>query len=153
MPAHFPSDDFSLARFDGTCLFEHEDPRQGQHAEWGTLCYNYGRSEVKSFLIGSAIYWLDRFGIDGFRVDAVASMLYLDYGRKEGEWIANKDGGNYNYEAIAFLKQFNQAIHEEHPSVVSIAEESTAFLKSPNLRIQEVWVLISNGIWDGCMTL
>ena len=129
VPAHFPSDDFSLARFDGTCLFEHEDPRQGQHAEWGTLCYNYGRSEVKSFLIGSAIYWLDRFGIDGFRVDAVASMLYLDYGRKEGEWIANKDGGNYNYEAIEFLKQFNQAIHEEHPSVVSIAEESTAFPK------------------------
>ena len=129
VPAHFPSDDFSLARFDGTCLFEHEDPRQGQHAEWGTLCYNYGRSEVKSFLIGSAIYWLDRFGVDGFRVDAVASMLYLDYGRKEGEWIANKDGGNYNYEAIEFLKQFNQAIHEEHPSVVSIAEESTAFPK------------------------
>ena len=129
VPAHFPSDEFSLARFDGTCLFEHEDPRQGKHAEWGTLCYNYGRSEVKSFLIGSAICWLDRFGIDGFRVDAVASMLYLDYGRNQGEWIPNKDGGNYNYEAIEFLKQFNQAIHQEYPAVVSIAEESTAFPK------------------------
>ena len=87
VPAHFPSDDFSLSSFDGTCLFEHEDPRQGLHAEWGTLCYNYGRPEVRSFLIGSAISWLDRFGVDGFRVDAVASMLYLDYGRKDGEWI------------------------------------------------------------------
>ena len=127
VPAHFPADEFALSRFDGTCLFEHEDPRQGAHAEWGTLCYNYGRPEVRSFLIGSAIAWLDRFGVNGFRVDAVASMLYLDYGRKDGQWIPNKDGGNYNYEAIGFLKQFNQAIHEEYPSVISIAEESTAF--------------------------
>ena len=127
VPAHFPSDEFALSRFDGTCLFEHEDPRQGQHAEWGTLCYNYGRAEVRSFLIGSAIAWLDRFGIDGFRVDAVASMLYLDYGREDGQWIPNKDGGNHNLEAIDFLRQFNQAIHEEYPQVISIAEESTAF--------------------------
>ena len=127
VPAHFPADEFSLSRFDGTCLFEHQDPRQGQHAEWGTLCYNYGRPEVRSFLIGSAIAWLDRFGIDGFRVDAVASMLYLDYGRRDDEWIPNKDGGNHNLEAIDFLKQFNQAIHEEYPHVMSIAEESTAF--------------------------
>ena len=109
VPAHFPSDEFALSRFDGTCLFEHEDPRQGQHAEWGTLCYNYGKPEVRSFLSGSAITWLDRFGVDGFRVDAVASMLYLDYGRRDNEWIPNKDGGNYNLEAIDFLKQFNQA--------------------------------------------
>ena len=129
VPAHFPADDFSLSRFDGTCLFEHEDPRQGRHAEWGTLCYNYGRAEVRSFLIGSAISWIERFGVDGFRVDAVASMLYLDYGRKDGEWVPNCQGGNHNLEAIEFLKQFNQAIHEEFPDVVSIAEESTAFPK------------------------
>ena len=127
VPAHFPADEFALSRFDGTCLFEHQDPRLGKHAEWGTLCFNYGRPEVRSFLIGSAIAWIDRFGIDGFRVDAVASMIYLDYGRKDGEWIPNRDGSNYNLEAIDFLKQFNQAIHEEYPHVVSIAEESTAF--------------------------
>ena len=129
VPAHFPADDFSLSRFDGTCLFEHEDPRQGRHAEWGTLCYNYGQAEVRSFLIGSAISWIERFGIDGFRVDAVASMLYLDYGRNDDEWVPNCHGGNHNLEAIEFLKQFNQAIHEEFPNVVSIAEESTAFPK------------------------
>ena len=127
VPAHFPADEFALSRFDGTCLFEHEDPRQGRHAEWGTLCYNYGRPEVRSFLIGSAIAWVDRFAIDGFRVDAVASMLYLDYGRNDGEWVPNRQGGNHNLEAIDFLKQFNQAIHEEYPHVISIAEESTAF--------------------------
>ncbi len=129
VPAHFPADEFSLARFDGTCLFEHEDPRQGKHAEWGTLCYNYGRAEVRSFLIGSALYWLDRFGVDGYRVDAVASMLYLDYGRQAGEWIPNREGGNHNLEAIGFLQQFNQAVHQEHPNVITIAEESTAFPK------------------------
>ena len=127
VPAHFPSDEFALARFDGTCLFEHEDPRKGMHAEWGTLCFNYGRAEVRSFLIGSAIAWLDRFGVDGFRVDAVASMLYLDYARKDGEWCPNEFGGNENLEAIDFIKQFNQAIHEEYPDVISIAEESTSF--------------------------
>ncbi len=129
VPAHFPADDFSLARFDGTCLYEHDDPRMGKHAEWGTLCYNYGRPEVRSFLIGSAIAWLDRFGVDGFRVDAVASMLYLDYARKDGEWIPNCFGGNENLEAIDFIKQFNQAIHEEFPEIISIAEESTSFPK------------------------
>ena len=129
VPGHFPTDEFSLSRFDGTCLYEHEDPRQGQHAEWGTLCYNYGRPEVKSFLIGSAIAWLERYGIDGFRVDAVASMLYLDYGRNEDEWIPNKYGGNHNLEAIDFIKDFNRAIHEEFSHAISIAEESTAFPK------------------------
>ncbi len=132
VPAHFPSDDFALARFDGTCLFEHEDPRKGMHAEWGTLCFNYGRAEVRSFLIGSAISWLDRFGVDGFRVDAVASMLYLDYARKDGEWQPNELGGNENLEAIDFIKQFNQAIHEEYPDVISIAEESTSFPQITN---------------------
>ena len=132
VPAHFPSDEFALARFDGTCLFEHEDPRKGMHAEWGTLCFNYGRAEVRSFLIGSAIAWLDRFGVDGFRVDAVASMLYLDYARKEGEWCPNEYGGNENLEAIEFIKQFNQAIHEEYPDVISVAEESTSFPQITN---------------------
>lgn len=127
VPAHFPSDEFALARFDGTCLFEHEDPRQGRHAEWDTLIFNYGRGEVKSFLIGSAISWLERFGVSGYRVDAVASMLYLDYGRKDGEWVPNRRGGNHNLEAIDFIRQFNQSIHEEFPGVISIAEESTAF--------------------------
>jgi 1,4-alpha-glucan branching enzyme len=127
VPAHFPSDEFALARFDGTCLFEHQDPKQGMHAEWGTLCFNYGRAEVRSFLIGSAIAWLDRFGVDGFRVDAVASMLYLDYARKEGEWCPNIFGGNENLEAIDFIKQFNDAIHQEYPNIMSIAEESTSF--------------------------
>ena len=126
VPAHFPADEFALANFDGTCLFEHQDPRQGRHAEWDTLIFNYGRPEVRSFLIG-ALCWLDRFGVSGFRVDAVASMLYLDYGRKEGEWIPNREGGNHNLEAIDFIRQFNQAIHEEYPGVISIAEESTAF--------------------------
>ncbi len=127
VPAHFPADEFALSRFDGTCLFEHEDPRQGRHAEWDTLIFNYGRAEVRSFLIGSALAWIDRFGISGFRVDAVASMLYLDYGRQEGEWVPNRMGGNHNLEAIEFIRQFNQAIHEEYPQVISIAEESTAF--------------------------
>ena len=99
------------------------------HAEWGTLCFNYGRAEVRSFLIGSAVAWLDRFGVDGFRVDAVASMLYLDYARKEGEWCPNQFGGNENLEAIDFIRQFNDTIHQEYPNVVSIAEESTSFLK------------------------
>ena len=127
VPAHFPADEFALARFDGTCLFEHEDPRLGRHAEWDTLIFNYGQPEVRSFLIGSAVAWLDRFGVSGFRVDAVASMLYLDYGRKDGEWLPNREGGNENFEAIAFIRQFNQAIHEEYPDAISIAEESTAF--------------------------
>ena len=132
VPGHFPADEFSLARFDGTCLFEHEDPKQGLHAEWGTLCYNYGRPEVRSFLIGSAIAWMERFGVDGYRVDAVASMLYLDYARKEDEWIPNIYGGNENLEAIDFIKQFNHAVHEECPHLITIAEESTSFPQITN---------------------
>ena len=127
VPAHFPRDEWALARFDGTCLFEHEDPRKGAHQDWGTLIFNFGRHEVKNFLAANALYWCERFHVDGLRVDAVASMLYLDYSRKEGEWIPNKYGGRENLEAIEFLKHFNHLVHTEHPGVVTIAEESTAW--------------------------
>lgn len=127
VPGHFPKDSFALAEYDGSHLFEHSDPRQGQHQDWGTLIFNFGRKEVKSFLIGSAICWMDRFHIDGLRVDAVASMLYLDYSRKDGEWIPNEYGGRENIEAIDFLRSVNDAVHEEYPGTLMIAEESTAF--------------------------
>jgi 1,4-alpha-glucan branching enzyme len=127
VPAHFPRDSFALAQFDGTHLYEHEDPRLGAHMDWGTLIFNYGRHEVRCFLIASALSWLDRFHIDGLRVDAVASMLYLDYSRKAGEWIPNRYGGRENLEAIAFLRQVNDLVHQYYPGVATIAEESTAF--------------------------
>ena len=127
VPAHFPKDSFALARFDGTALYEHEDPRQGEHPDWGTLIFNYGRKEVVNFLVGSALSWIDRFHIDGLRVDAVASMLYLDYSRKEGEWIPNKYGGRENIEAIEFLRYFNDVVHRNYSGILTIAEESTAF--------------------------
>lgn len=127
VPAHFPRDDWALARFDGTALYEHEDPRKGSHQDWGTLIFNFGRLEVSNFLVANALYWCERFHIDGLRVDAVASMLYLDYSRKEGEWVPNQYGGRENLEAIEFLKKFNYLAHTEHPGVVTIAEESTAW--------------------------
>ena len=127
VPAHFPKDAFSLGRFDGTALYEHADPRKGEQKDWGTYIYNFGRHEVRNFLIGSALYFLDRFHIDGLRVDAVASMLYLDYSRKEGEWIPNEYGGNRNLEAIEFLRQLNTLTHGLFPGTVMIAEESTSF--------------------------
>ena len=127
VPAHFPRDEWCLARFDGTALYEHEDPRQGAHQDWGTLIFNFGRHEVRNFLIANALFWCERYHVDGLRVDAVASMLYLDYSRKEGEWIPNKYGGRENIEAIEFLKAFNHLVHTEHPGVVTIAEESTAW--------------------------
>ena len=127
VPAHFPRDEWALAKFDGTALFEHEDPRKGAHQDWGTLIFNFGRNEVSNFLVANALFWCERFHIDGLRVDAVASMLYLDYSRKEGEWIPNQFGGRENLEAIEFLKKFNHITQTEFPGVVTIAEESTAW--------------------------
>ena len=127
VPAHFPKDDFALARFDGTALYEHADPRQGEHPDWGTLVFNYGRTEVRNFLVANALYWLDEFHVDGLRVDAVASMLYLDYSRDDGEWIPNRWGGRENVDAIEFLRMFNTTVFAEHPGVLTAAEESTSW--------------------------
>ena len=137
VPGHFPKDDWALARFDGTALYEHEDPRLGEHQEWGTYIFNYGRNEVRNFLFANAHYWLAEFHIDGLRVDAVASMLYLDYARNEGEWLPNKFGGRENLEAIEFLKQLNVMVHEDFPGALTIAEESTA------------WPMISRPVYLG----
>jgi len=127
VPAHFPTDEHGLGRFDGTALYEHLDPRRGFHPDWNTLIYNFGRREVVSYLVNNALYWLERFHIDGLRVDAVASMLYLDYSRQPGEWVPNERGGNENLEAIAFLKRFNEEIYRANPGAFTIAEESTSY--------------------------
>jgi 1,4-alpha-glucan branching enzyme len=127
VPAHFPRDAWALARFDGTALYEHADPRRGEHPDWGSLIFNYGRNEVRNFLIASALYWLEEFHLDGLRVDAVASMLYLDYSRQSGEWVPNRFGGNEDLEAIEFLKELNTTVYHEHPSAITVAEESTAW--------------------------
>jgi 1,4-alpha-glucan branching enzyme len=137
VPAHFPKDDWALARFDGTALYEHEDPRQGEHQDWGTLIFNFGRHEVSNFLIANALSWCDRYHVDGLRVDAVASMLYLDYSRKEGQWIPNQHGGRENLEAVEFLKRFNHHVGVEFPGVVTVAEESTS------------WPMVSRPPWIG----
>lgn len=137
VPGHFPTDPHGLGRFDGTALYEHDDPRQGMHQDWGTLIYNYGRAEVANYLHANALFWLERYHLDGLRVDAVASMLYLDYSRKAGEWIPNRYGGNENIEAIAFLRRMNELAHGQHPGIMTVAEESTA------------WAGVSRPTWTG----
>lgn len=127
VPAHFPRDSYGLANFDGTCLYEHLDPRQGSHPHWGTLIYNYGRPEVSNYLIANALFWVEKYHADGIRMDAVASMLYLDYGKNDGEWVANMYGGKENLEAIEFMKHLNSIMKKRNPGVLSIAEESTAY--------------------------
>jgi 1,4-alpha-glucan branching enzyme len=139
VPGHFPRDDWALARFDGTALYEHDDPRRGAHPDWGTLVFNHGRREVRNFLLSNALYWLQEFHADGLRVDAVASMLYLDYSRREGEWIPNQYGGNEDLDAVSFLQELNQVVYGKEPGVISAAEESTA------------WPGVSRPIYLGCL--
>ena len=127
VPAHFPKDDYSLAHFDGTPLYEHGDPRKGAHPEWGTFIFDYGRKEISNYLISNALFWIDKYHIDGLRVDAVSSMLYLDYGRKAGEWVTNEYGGRENLDAIEFIRHLNSIVYDKYPHTLMIAEESTSF--------------------------
>lgn len=149
VPAHFTKDEHGLRRFDGTALYEHEDPRMGEHKDWDTCIFNFGRSEVMNFLISNVIYWLDEFHIDGLRVDAVASMLYLDYSREDGEWVANQYGGRENLEAIHFLRRFNEVSHEYYPGILTFAEESTSWQGVTKPTSSGASASILNGIWGG----
>ncbi|MEZ5226909.1 MAG: hypothetical protein R2710_09580 [Acidimicrobiales bacterium] len=152
LPSHFPSDEFALANFDGTHLYEHADPKEGWHPDWKSYIFNYGRHEVRSFLVSSAMSWIDRFHVDGIRVDAVASMLYRDYSRNEGEWVPNIYGGRENLEAIEFLRQFNTAIGADYPEVITIAEESTAFPGVARSVADGGSGSTTSGTWGGCTT-
>ena len=153
VPAHFPTDEHGLARFDGTALYEHADPRQGFHPDWNTAIYNFGRQEVFSFLINNALYWSEKFHVDGLRVDAVASMLYLDYSRKEGEWIPNEYGGRENLEAVAFLQAMNRAVYGKHPGRVTFAEEFDLVAQGLGARsTTAASASASSGTWAGCTT-
>lgn len=137
VPAHFPADAHGLVNFDGTALYEYADPKEGIHQDWGSVIYNYSRTEVSNYLVGNALYWIERYGVDGLRVDAVASMLYRDYSRAPGQWVPNKYGGRENLEAIAFLRKMNEIVGVERPEAVTMAEESTSF---PS---------VSRPVWDG----
>ena len=153
VPAHFPRDDFALARFDGTALYEHADPRRGAHPDWGTLVFNYGRHEVRNFLVANALFWLREYHVDGIRVDAVASMLYLDYSRKEGEWVPNEFGGREDLDAVAFLKELNEVLYGARAGrdlrgrgVDRLAGRLAAHLpRRPRASA-------SSGTWAGCTT-
>ena len=152
VPAHFPRDEWALARFDGTALYEHDDPRRGAHPDWGTLVFNLGRSEVQNFLLANALFWLREYHADGLRVDAVASMLYLDYSRKAGEWVPNRFGGREDLEAVAFLKELNELVHAREPGVISAAEESTAWPGVSRPTYVGGLGFGSSGTWAGCTT-
>ena len=152
VPAHFPRDEFGLARFDGTALYEHADPRRGEHPDWGTLMFNYGRHEVRNFLISNSLFWLREYHTDGIRVDAVASMLYLDYSRKEGEWVPNQFGGRENLEAVSFLKKFNEVIYGREPGIIWPPRSRPL---GPASRGRPTWAASgsgSSGTWVGCTT-
>ena len=152
VPAHFPRDAHGLADFDGEPLYEHPDPRLGEHPDWGTKIFNYSKNEVRNFLIASALYWIREFHVDGLRVDAVASMLYLDYGKQDGQWVANKYGGNENLDAIEFFKHMNSVIRGLNKGAMTIAERNPPHgLRLPQGLRMTVWALLSSGTWAGCM--
>ena len=153
VPAHFPRDEFALARFDGTALYEHADPRRGEHPDWGTLVFNYGRHEVRNFLISNALFWLREYHVDGIRVDAVASMLYLDYSRREGEWVPNQFGGREDLDAVAFLKEFNEVVYGREPGRAHRGRgvDRVAGRLAPHLPGRPR-ASASSGTWAGCTT-